>query len=143
MKIRLDKNSTLLRPEGRPAVKAAADYMRRAYTDADLLQAFCDAIEDREPEACVHLFCARVISAELDAFELLTGGTDPETGGPEYAAAFRVRMITADSISFCEVHFFCDQWLSVQTEYPAGFQGKPYEVEVFTRSFTTNASRTA
>lgn len=99
MKITVEKEYTTL--AALPKVKADMKEFKARYTDNDLLSAFWDAVEIDHP------WGHNVISANVESFP---GGTDFDN-----KTEFHVSLITHGWREFCEIDFYCNLDLTVDT----------------------------
>ena len=110
MKITIDKGHTTLALL--PKVKEDAKEFKSCYTDADLLSAFSSAVE------FTGTWGHDILSCNVEAFP---GGTDYNN-----ETHYHVSIITHGFREFCEISFYCDSALSVDTRDLLDYLGRPY-----------------
>lgn len=99
MKISVDKEFTTL--ELRDRVKEDLKEFKARYTDGDLIRAFIDATGKIDP------YNTDILSCEVEGFP---GGTDFDN-----ETRFKVTIVSRGYGKFCEVGFYCDMNLVVDT----------------------------
>lgn len=122
LRITIDKELTTLAQENK--VRADARQFRTAYTENDLLRAFCDATDINET------YNHDILSVSVKAF--------PEGWAFGDKTSFCVEMLTHGWRKLCEIRFYCDIELNVDTRDLTDWRGistgeKLYSCDVYER----------